>query len=296
MHDKIQFVTITIDGESVKVTSAFHVRSVINEVNDKSILTSSFYYDIQNNLKYLQGDKYSFPNFDRTHPKQYKNAVKKLKRMGVVKRPSHVFLTEAGVSNLLHAYNIDLETLMQGGPKIPTVQNSLFGKATPDKKDVSDSVITARKLFPPKGHKKRARALSGRRVRLTQPGITIHGPNEERLINLSKALMPMLHEVPYIDESVQHSTFVRADINIAEIDGRCLLGIHFNSDGDHTLHAHRRVIEGRYYLQNIGYRVRSTNPRKNPVWLLMQENDLFGRSFINPELGGDVLMFDIGEE
>lgn len=294
--DTIKFVNVTVEGELVKLTSAYHVRRTINSINKREILTSSFYYDIQANAPYISGSKYSYPRFTETHPRACAIATKKLRKLGAVRSQTSVFLTEAGVYNLLHVFNIDLETLLQGGPRIPTKQNTLFGGATPDKEIVSNSVLTARKLFPP-SEKKKARTLQGSRVRLTKPGISIHTANDKRLLNMSKSLMPIVEEIEYVADSAQKGILLRADVKVAEVDNQKLLGINFNADGEFIFKMHRRMVNGVYHLQNIGYLIDTNKPlRNNRLWTVMRDHDLFQRSFINPEIGGNVLMFDITEE
>lgn len=297
MIDLISKVPVELPSGTVLVTTAAHLRAKVREVNQKEVLNSNFYYDILRNEPYLNDEKFVIKDFQQKYPEQYEKAVKDLQAVGALKivKTNTTFITEQGVLNILHVYGIDPVTLLKGGPKIPMVQNGLFGNKTPQTFEQTDAQRKANALFPPEEKPKRQKRIGGRRTRLHQPGVSIGNKNTPSLINLSKPLMPIIFPISYIQHQLDTgATYVMADVTVGEVDNQRLLGIKFHEDGDYEFRLRRRS-SSEVGINNLSVDKRSPKPTYDKLMSLLRKNQLLDTSLTEPQIAGDTLMFEIAK-
>lgn len=141
----IQYVTGVINSQVVMITTAYHVRKIVNELNGKDILTSNFYYDILKGQPYLKGDDFVIRDFEKRFPEEYERVVADMRAAGILKgKPTH-FITYTGVFNILHVYGIETKSLLKGGERIPFKQDKLFKTPEDNLNSTLDKLFTTGK-------------------------------------------------------------------------------------------------------------------------------------------------------
>lgn len=299
MEEKIIYATLDVGGEPVRLTSAFHVRRVVNEVNKRAILTSNFYRDIagEDDAPYLKAEMALIRHIQSAMPSQYQQVLAELEELGAIKRlsASTTVLTEQAVRDIFYVYKIDHRTLLQGGPKIPVKQNNLFGSSTPEQTDEPEAQRRANLLFPPdEVNTKRVKRVGGRRTRLTKPGVSINDDKSYSLINLSKALMPLVYDIPYIESQLDSNRHtVNADVKVAVVEGKKIIGIKFHEAGEFEFFMKRNNSVD-YRLSNISIdKKRSSRSSYKKLLTLLKKHNLLETDHISPEIAGDTVMFTL---
>jgi hypothetical protein len=294
----ITLVSTKIGDRYVGLTTPYHVRKQVNAANEKEILTSNFYYDIINEKPYLSGDEFVIKNLDKTDPEVFKDLTARLREAGVIKKAATgnaTFLTEAGVFNILYAYGIEPKSLLQGGPKIPMVQNSLFGQSTPSSKEVPETQKKANALFPPTEKKKRTARVGGRLTRLHKPGVNIGDETTPKLINLSKPLMPLVVDIPHIKETYDRGLVIaRADMTVGQVGDETLFGIKFHEDGDYEFTL-KRVNVDEIGIQNISIDKKTTRRIYDKAYKFLKRHKLLRTALFEPQIAGDTIMFTLSK-
>jgi hypothetical protein len=299
VNENIVFADRVVEGKEVGFTAMFHVRKAVNDANKPhDVLTSNFYYDITKGAPYIKFESLFVEDFELNYPHMHSEVVKELKDRGVVKQGNPSLITRQAVLDIFYVYGIDPETLLKGGPKVPVKQNTLFGGDVPEKVVELTVQRKANMLFPPtdENKPKRQKRVGGTKARLHKPGITIGNPSAPTLINLSKSLMGMIYKIPHIYDSVHEGyTTVRVDITVGKVDNKKLLGFKFHEHGEYDMYLKRNKLN-ETGLQNICIDKNSVRKTYNSVIKLLRQHDLLDKSYTNPEVAQDTLMFEVTNE
>jgi hypothetical protein len=295
MNNKIIFYSVSIANKTVNFTGAFFMRSRVNEENETDILTSNFYNDAVNGVPYLKEEQKFMEDFIENYPEQYKRVLSGLKKLGVIRKGEPKLLTESAVRAIFHVYDIDPETLLKGGPKVPVRQNNLFGSSTPQQTELPAAQKKANILFPP-AEGKRKKRRGGNITRLHKPGVNIKDETVDKLINLSKPLMPLIFNMPAIQEKYKAGySFVFADMTVGEVDEQKLFGIKFHDDGEYEFTI-KRINTEEIGIQNICIDKKSAKTTYSKALALFKKHKLLHTALFQPEIAEDTIMFEIGEE